>query len=75
MYKVEWRDSHDPNRVCFAVCNLESAYSLWWSLTGYGRKDSLKPSQVKVFDLSGNEVKMTSGKAQVASGGSYTNPL
>lgn len=73
MYKLEWKDSENPSRICFAIVNLESAYSLWWSLTGYGRKDGCKPYDVQVFDLSGNEIDMTSGSANVAGQGSYTN--
>ncbi len=75
MYKVTWDIKTDEFKHCFAICNVESMFSLYWNLT-HNRKldcDGGGAINVKVYDLSGFQIDMSKGGGYWSSCGEYTN--
>ena len=60
MFKVTWNEKSDEFKKCFAICNGKSAISLYWNLLKGGSSDGLKAINVKMWDLSGNEIPVQS---------------
>lgn len=56
MYKVTWNEKTHRFKHCFAVGNYESMVSLAWNLTHRGENDGCDAIDVKIWDLSGNEI-------------------
>lgn len=70
MYKVTWSIVTDKFKNCFAICNYESALSLYWNLVHGGSNDGCKAQDVKMWDLEGNQI-TDIGLSKFK--GSYTN--
>jgi len=75
MYKVTWNEKSDEFKHCFAICNAESMFSLYWNLTvnQNPKTDGCGATDVTVWDLSGYKIDMKKGSGEWLSCGEYTH--
>lgn len=61
MYKIQWDEVRDEYKHCFAVCNYESAMSLYHNLVRAAETEvgGTRPINIRIFDLSGNETSIS----------------
>ncbi len=74
MYVIKWNTADDAFKNCFATCsNVESTWNLWWNLSHNASIDSSRASNIRVYDMTGNEINMNKGGANLAANGEWTH--
>ena len=74
MLKISWSIKSDKHSNYFAICDHESAFQLWWSLTNYGLNDGAKPINIAVSNLNGDTIDTSNGWREVVSQATFTRP-
>lgn len=72
MYKISWEEKTGDRAFKFVlVPDVETLFSMYHILTGYGRGDGCTPVNIQCTNLDGVAVDMKSGMQDAAAFGTY----